>query len=320
MKSHPAAARLREVLFEQEDAAQRLALCRMTTGAAVVRTVWHLPPGNFLAEYADMLNKADTEAGKRRRKALDPVVYEGLRVVAAASTAAWALGSDHPAVKIAANGSFALLQRYVVAFHEDLWSYNSHLNVFLGALSLTRPVDDSAPASSADRSTSALLAALQAYYACMYLQSGMSKFVGAGWKWTEGSALHGAWGELGTRLGKYFAAERPELPPVLSKATVAYELAFAPLLLLAWHRRSLLGLSSAAFHGAVKVTLDISFWHLSWFSAPLFVVPTSVARPVAEAMWTSRKSKLLGGVITAAGAVAAAAPLLKSLRKNRSRG
>ncbi|MFJ6722352.1 hypothetical protein [Streptomyces sp. NPDC091259] len=316
MKPISVAARFREVFLEQEDAAQRLALCRITTGAAVVRTVWHLPPGDFLAEYADLLNRAGPASTKRR--ALDPVLYEGLRMVAAASTAAWALGADHAAVKITANVSFAVLQRYVVAFHEDLWSYNSHLNVFLAALSLAPPTAGSGADGLTPQTASALLASLQMYYAAMYLQSGISKFVGAGWKWSEGSALHGAWGELGTRLGKYLAAKYPALPPTASKATLIYELAFVPLLFAAWHRRHLLGLSSAAFHGTVKATLDISFWHLSWFSAPLFSVPRSVARPVAEVVQLPRRSKLAGGALATAGALAAAAPLLKAwLRKER---
>ncbi|MFJ9762447.1 hypothetical protein ACIRUY_01405 [Streptomyces erythrochromogenes] len=317
MKSISVTSKLREMLLEQDDAGQRLVLCRLTTGAAVVRTVWHLPPGDFMADYADMLNGSGTGSGTRR--ALQPHLYEGLRVLAATSAAAWALGNDHPAVKITANASFALLQRYVVAFHEDLWSYNSHLNVFLGALSLTRSSGDSVSSPGASQAHSALLAALQAYYAAMYLQSGISKFVGAGWKWTGGSALHGAWGELGTHLGKRLASHGGSLPRALSTATLAYELAFVPVLLLAWRRRALLGLSSAAFHGAVKATLDISFWHLSWFSAPLFVVPASLAEPVVEAIQAPRRSKLASGALVAAGVAVAAAPLVRALWGKRNR-
>ncbi|GHC47401.1 hypothetical protein [Streptomyces cinnamoneus] len=268
--------RLQEMALAQPDAPERLAMCRFTTGMAVLRTVWHLPPGSFFAEYAPLLDQAEQQDAPRR--VLAPAAYELLRAVTTLSVGAWTLGVDSPAVRALANLSFWALQQYVVEFHEDLWSYNSHLNLFLAALSLTPPGRDR-------RVDSALLLALQAYYAMVYLQSGVSKFVGAGRRWADGRTLRAAWGELGTPLGKWLARRDLRLSGALSALTLLFELGFAPALVAAWPQRALLGGASAAFHLAVKATMGISFWHLSWFAAPLFSAPPALGRRLASALY-----------------------------------
>ncbi|MFF4704389.1 hypothetical protein ACWC4D_09975 [Streptomyces sp. NPDC001288] len=303
--------------LHQEEAADRLLLCRLTTGAAILRTVWHLPPGRFLADYRPLVDEA---AGKQRRSStLPPLAYEALRYVAAASTGAWMLGARHPAVKVTANASFALLQRQVVDLDDSLYSYNSHLNVFLCLLSLA---DDTAEPGSTDvdqEYASALLLAMHAYYAAMYLQSGLSKLTSVGWKWTQGRVLRAAWAELGTPAGKRLSASSPALARGASTGALLYELAFAPALVAMWERKALLGLSSAAFHGTVKATMNISFWHLSWFSVPLFTAPAKSSHGYRRLLAAGARSMRAGRALTAAGALAGAAPLVTSWLKRRNR-
>ncbi|MFI6764190.1 hypothetical protein [Streptomyces sp. NPDC050355] len=308
--------RLGDIYLRQEQAADRLLLCRLTTGAAVLRTVWHLPPGRFLADYTPLVEEATGKPGRGR--APHPLAYEALRGIAAVSTGAWTLGARHPAVKIAANVSFALLQWQVVQLDDTIWSYNSHLNVFLGLLSLLDEHEESGRPDASDEYATALLAAMQTYYAAMYLQSGLSKLVAVGWQWTHGRPLHGAWGELGTTLGKQLSAMSTKPARAASTAALLYELSFAPLMIAAWRHRALLGLSSAAFHGAVKATMNISFWHLSWYSVPLFAAPARAAGGYSRLLAAGRQNKWAGRGAAVAGAVAGAAPLVRSWLKRRA--
>ncbi|MEV7185436.1 hypothetical protein [Kitasatospora sp. NPDC093102] len=325
-----------DAVLGRSHAAERLALCRLITGAAVLRTVWHLPSGRFVADYKPMVEEADGRPAKG--PALDPLVYEALRGVAAVSTGAWMLGARHPAVKIAANGSFALLQRQLVALDDDAYNYNSHLNVFLALLSLadepgsavagavTGAVAGTGAAVDAEyradpeytEYASAVLTALQAYYATMYLQSGISKLVKVGWRWTEGRTLRAAWAEVGTPAGKRLAAMDPGLAKAASTAALVYELAFAPLLVAAWRHKELLGLSSAAFHGAVKATMGISFWHLSWFSVPLFAAPDEAVRRCGRLLAAPRGNARARRGAAVAGALLGAAPLVRSWLRKRA--
>lgn len=295
---------LRRLAAVQPDAADRLAVSRLTTGLAIIRTVHHLPPGDVLAEYAEILDRAEERATPRRK--LSPAAYDALRAATIVSVGAWMLGVEHPVVKVAANASFAALQRHVVEFHEEMWSYNSHLNAFLALLSLT----DSRGAGAARPAgepllDAAVLSAMQAVYATVYLQSGVSKLAGAGWRWADGNTLRAGWGEFGTPLGKRLAVTDPRLASVASVAALALELGFVPALLLAWRHRAWLGAASALFHTSVKATMDISFWHLSWYSAPLFAAPPSTVRRVATAAYgrTGRAAKVAVAVAVAAAVV-----------------
>ncbi|MER7916498.1 MULTISPECIES: hypothetical protein [unclassified Streptomyces] len=303
--------------LKQEGAADRLLLCRLTTGACVLRTVWHLPPGGFLSDYKPLVDEAAGKQGKSRT--LHPLAFEALRCIAAASTGAWMLGARHPAVKITANASFALLQRQVVDLDDSLYSYNSHLNLFLGLLSL---VDDTAEPGSPytdEEYAAALLMAMQAYYAAMYLQSGLAKLNTVGWKWTQGRTLRGAWAELGTATGKRLSAKSPELARAASTGALLYELAFAPALVTMWKHKALLGLSSAAFHGTVKSTMNISFWHLSWFSMPLFTAPPKSAHMYRQLLATGARGIRSGRTIATAGTLVGAVPVVTSWLKRRNR-
>ncbi|KUH36407.1 MULTISPECIES: hypothetical protein [Streptomyces] len=222
-----------------------------------------------------------------------------------------------PAVRVAANVSFGLLQHQVVRLDRTLWSYNSHLNIFLGLLSLVEDIERDGDQDSAAAYATALLAAMQSYYAAMYLQSGLAKVLTVGWKWTRGSTLRGAWAELGTPLGKQLSAVGPNPARAASTGALVYELPFAPLMLAAWRLRWLLGLSSAGFHGAVKATMSISFWHLSWYSVPLFAAPDRATVACSRLLKAGRRNRWAGLGLAVAGAAVGAAPLVASWLKGR---
>ncbi|MEU3227027.1 hypothetical protein ABZ695_28225 [Streptomyces sp. NPDC006976] len=270
---------------DQPDAVQRLRLARYTTGAAILRTVWHMPSGTVVAEQRELLESAGQEPSGFQ---LSPAQYEAVRGVALVSAAAWALGNDRPEVKITANLSFLALQRHQVAMHQDLYSYTSHLNTFLLLLCL---VDAEAAGPDAthgrtppDRLASAALAAMQSYYALVYLQSGISKLRVTGVKWLDGRTLRGSLAELGTPLGKRLSRQDLRLLAAAGTAAVGFELAFLPGLLAGWRHKQVFGLLSLGFHTSIKATMNISFWHFAWFALPLFVLPAETEQRIGAAL------------------------------------
>ncbi|MFI6761057.1 hypothetical protein ACIBF5_18165 [Micromonospora sp. NPDC050417] len=270
-------AMLRQTFVQQPEAHQRLGLARVTTGAAVLRTLWHLPPGEVLHEYADQ-----AEPGWR----LDARQYEALRGIAFLSVAAWTLGCEHPAVRLAANGSFAALQRHVAHFDQRAWNYNSNLNLALLLLSTS---DTRGSLADPDRApstevASAMLAAMQLYYAWVYFQSGVAKLVVGGPKWVDGRTVAGSWAELGTPLGRRLARADRRVAATAGALSLLFELGFPAALLGLWQRKELVGAASLAFHAGVKATMDISFWHHSAFALPLFVLPSKAERVVAAVL------------------------------------
>lgn len=253
----------------------------------------------MLAEYAGVLDRAQQRV--RPRLSMSPPTYDALRMVTIASVGAWALGAEHPAIKATANACFGALQVQVVEFHDELWSYTSHLNAYLGLMSLFDTRREANPALA-----STILCAMQAIYASIYLQSGVSKLIGAGWRWTDGATLRAAWGEFGTPLGKWLSRADPRLAAGASTLALAFELGFAPVLLLFWRRRAVLGIASAAFHCSIKASMNISFWHFSWFSVPLFAVPNSIVERTANAFFCPGPKGAAKKVISAATVLAMA--------------
>lgn len=262
-----------EVWRRQPDARRRVALTRLTTGACVLHVLRRMPPAALVHEQRELLQRAGQP---KVWGELTPEQYVSARLVAAASVAAWTLGCEHLAVKVAANTSFAACQRHLVAMHEDLWSYTANLNVYLLALSAA---DSRWPRTTergdADDVHSAVLAVLQTYYGMVYLQSGFSKLKVGGWRWMNGGTLRGSLSELGTKRGRALARRPRSWAAAASVATIGFEVGFLPALLLMWERRRLLGVASLGFHAVVRATMGISFWHHSIFSLPLFLLPTS---------------------------------------------
>jgi hypothetical protein len=277
--SKGAGSGLARIWRDQPGAAERLRLARYTTGAAILRTVWHMPSGAVLAEQQQLLERAGQPPARFR---LTPAQYEALRGVAIVSAAAWALGSDRLEVKAAANLSFLALQKHQIGVHEDLYSYTSHLNTFLLLLCLAeakaRGPHTTRDLVPPDRLASAAVAAMQTYFATVYFQSGLSKVRASGMKWLDGRTLRASWSELGTPLGKRLSRQDLRLAAAASAAAVGFELAFLPGLLVGFRHKHVLGLLSLGFHASVKATMNISFWHFAWFALPLLVMPPDTER------------------------------------------
>lgn len=252
---------VRQWWTSQEDAAARLTLLRLTTGLAMLRATWHLPPASVFDGEGPMLDAAE---GRRQRRRLPRRQYEVMRWASMLSVAAWTFGCEHPLVKICANLSSCAVHGQSVRLHERSWNYASHLHIFLLALSAVR-----APSA---RVQSALVAGLQSYYTSIYFQAGLSKLVTAGPRWADGTTLRGSWAEYGTPLGRRLSTSDLRVAAVASGTTLLFELGLLPLLFLGGRRGwKMLGLSSLAFHAAVKSTMGISFWHLAWYAYPLFL-------------------------------------------------
>ncbi|MFE9454486.1 hypothetical protein [Streptomyces sp. NPDC006739] len=264
------------MLSEITGARERIALARITTGLAALNTLWHLPPGDVLAEpWNPSPPQTPAASGK-----LTAEQYEALRRLAFVSVAAWTLGCENKAVKFAANVSFAAVQRHVAQFDQRAWNYNSNLNVYLLLLSLTdsrgslaaEDTDETSPEVAA-----AVLAAMRMYYACLYFQSGLSKLLRSGPAWADGRTLRGSWAELGTRAGKWLSLRPMNVAAAASVLTLCFELLYPTAQLALRKRPHTVGLASLAFHASVKATMDISFWHHAVHALPLYVL-----RPEAE--------------------------------------
>jgi hypothetical protein len=267
---------------DQEDALQRLALTRYVVGAAIVRATWHLPPGSVFVNEGRLL---DLVSGRAPLNHLTGRQYEILRALALLSGGAWALGCEHPGLKAAANLSSCAVHWRNASLHDEVWNYNSHLNVFMLVLSCIdlggrREGGRKVPPEVA----AALVAALQSYYAWIYFQAGISKLLNGGAGWLDGTTVRGSWAEYGTPLGRSLSKADIRVAAAASIAALAFELSLFPMLLARPRYRPVLGLASVCFHAATKATMDISFWHLSWLAVPLFIADPSLARKISRVL------------------------------------
>jgi hypothetical protein len=281
--------RVARILFDQTDAAKRLGLIRLTLGYTILRTVWHLPPGEFFEEHQSMM--LSSSLGKKSFRRLTKEEFELLRWIVLVSVGLWSLGCRFRLLKLIANTSFASLSAFVVNFHPQLWNYNSHLNIFLAISSL---VDTNEAYSLCDQARetdgkkystqaqSLALATMQLYFVLTYFQAGLSKLLYGGLCWvTTGQTLKAALGETGTPLGKYLS--KFKLFTIGASAlTLCYELALLPALIFGWTRRRWIGFCTLLFHLGVKWTMDISFWHLAAFSFPLFILPADLDEQIKK--------------------------------------
>ncbi|GAA3836825.1 hypothetical protein GCM10022226_68450 [Sphaerisporangium flaviroseum] len=270
--------KLSDILFRQADAADRLPLVRVSLGAAVLRTIVQMPPGSFFAEHQDTV-MAVRQRGDRAVR-LTAFQFNALRLLSLASVGLWTIGVRHAAVRATAAASFAVLNGYVAQFHPRLWSYNSHLNLFLCAATAVDTtkwlsVGKRPPvASTKDEAQlqSLALTAMQLGSAAIYSQAGLSKILHGKVRWmSQGTTLKGALAVLGTPAGHRLSAN-DSLMRALSVVTVAGEAAFLPLLVTRWKDRRLIALGAIAFHLATKRLLGISFWHLWALYPALFIV------------------------------------------------
>lgn len=266
------------------DPALRLALSRWTVGAAVIRYTAHLPDSAFFAEQRPF---APGPPRPRRRRTGNTAPaprttarrVRTLKALTLAAVGTWTAGIAPRTSGAVATGAFALLNREVAYGLPGFASYTSHLNIMLATLaasdthrrlSLARPRPDT-PRQVRLRAAQTALA--QLFVATVYTQSGLSKLLHAGSHWIkDATTLRHALALYGTPTGRALSRQEA-LMPVLSAAAVAFEAGFLPALVLVPGARPLLGLSALAFHGTVKKTMDISFWHLAWLNAPLFLDP-----------------------------------------------
>jgi hypothetical protein len=270
--------RLSDILFRQADAADRLPLVRVSLGAAVLRTIVQMPAGSFFEEHQGTV-QAVRQRGRGAVR-LTAFQFNALRLLSLASVGMWTIGVRHVAVRATAAAGFAVLNGYVAQFHPRLWSYNSHLNMFLCAATAVDTtkwlsVERRPPAAiSKDEAQlqSLALTAMQLGSAAIYSQAGLSKILHGKAQWmSEGSTLKGALAVLGTPAGYRLSTNDP-LMRALSVATVVGETAFLPLLVTRWNDRRLIALGAIAFHLATKRLLGISFWHLWALYPALFIV------------------------------------------------
>lgn len=270
--------RTRTLLFEQPDAAFRLGAMRLSLVATVALTIRKLPPGEFFAEHADTVGALTGPAARRR--VLDAEAYERLRTGTLAALALWgATGSR--AAGLAAAGQYARLSEHVAAFFPQLWSYNSHLSVFLllvGAVdtsqTLTLPRGRTRRKSPDTRLQSLTLALLQLNVGVLYFQSAVSKLRYGGLAWmTSGRTLRASTALMGTPLGHWLYRDA-RLFRAFSVATVLVEAAFLPALVIGWPDRRLVALAAGGFHLGAAAVLGISFWHLWALFPALFLAPS----------------------------------------------
>lgn len=256
---------------------QQLAAVKLVTGMALLRSTWHLPPGDLFEREGALVRppRADHD-----RPNLVAEHYDTLRAVALVSVAAWTLGCDHWSVRAVANISTLAVHHHNAALVPDSWNYSTHLNFFLLMLSLYSEEEQRDPTVA-----TTLLEAMQICYAWGYLQAAVSKLRNSGVHWANGSTLRASWAESRSSLGRWLSRRDRRWAAAASTAALAFEAGFLPALLLPGRQRQLLGLAALGFHGATKATLGISFWHYNWYALPLFGVPDTAAE------WGSRLAK-----------------------------
>ncbi|GAA3737137.1 hypothetical protein [Micromonospora maritima] len=266
--------RLDQFLFHQPDPRRQAAAIRMNLVAVISLTVAKLPPGDFFEEHRDTVAAL---AGDEQRRMLTAKEYETLRATTVASLAAWG-ATGRRAAGLTAAAQFARLSQHVTTLHPKLWSYNSHLNVFLAVLGALDTSSDLALGRRAGRPSdprlqSLAIAFMQLYVGMLYFQSAVSKLKYGGVSWlSTGRTLRAATALTGTGLG-HRLYERKELFRYISIATVALEVLFLPLLLVGKPDRRLVALAAAGFHIGAAATTKIPFWHLWTLYPTLFWLP-----------------------------------------------
>jgi hypothetical protein len=230
------------------------------------------PYGDFYAETAGYLY----EPGPLLPflPALSPVAFYGLKLAVLALSLAFAAGAftrlSGPLLALA----FFVFNYYVSRFGGAQWSYNVHLNLFLGVICFAEAsrrlgLDARRPAAEspgAEARTAFALGFMQLYVAVMYLQTALSKLIygGLGWFW-RGETIYTNAILLGGERGQFLAG-LPGLPRTLGLLTLAFEGCFFFLFVAGVSRRAL-GAAAILFHLGTFAALGISFWHL-WLLYP----------------------------------------------------
>jgi hypothetical protein len=277
--------RIAALLYDQPDASFRLGAMRLSLVATVGITIKQLPPGSFFEEHRDTVGSL---VGTGRL--LGAEEFERLRTQTLASLALWGATGSRPAGLLAA-AQFARLNEHVAAFFPKMWSYNSHLNVFMLLVGALNTSDSLAIRTGRRRAPdprvqSLVLALLQLNVGVLYFQSAVSKLRHGGVAWmTSGQTLRASTAMMGTPLGHWLYRE-PRLFRAFSIATVAIEAAFLPALIIGWPDRRLIAAAAGAFHLGAAAVLGISFWHLWALFPALFLAPS----PRELQQWRQRRA------------------------------
>jgi len=171
--------------------------------------------------------------------------------------------------------SVTVIHGLISLFPSEIWTYNTHLILFLGlsTIGLPRPEKRSSRSimirlnlSGGSRNSSYALAFMQIWIVLIYFQTGLSKIIHSGPEWF----LSGRTAMTFTAFdGTYFGIWILEYPWIFrlgSTLTVLLEIAF-PLFLIVPRLRLLFLAGAFLFHTSTLVIMGISFWHL-WILFP----------------------------------------------------
>ncbi|AJC21071.2 hypothetical protein RO07_12455 [Pandoraea pulmonicola] len=168
--------------------------------------------------------------------------------------------------------AFAVLNGYVSGF-SSIWNYNTHLNIFLVALSFSPARSTTSQRSDEVRSSIVFFMRLQV--AIIYLQAGLAKLVLGGLNWPSRApfihlVLQGSW------ASSWFTSY-PQLIEMGGVLVIAIELSL-PVLLMCRRTRRAAALVAIGLHSVFFVTLGISFWHLWVLFPALFLLDSAQSR------------------------------------------
>lgn len=166
--------------------------------------------------------------------------------------------------------TFAVLNCYVAGFSE-LWNYNTHINIFLFALSFA-PGNVGSTQHSVEaihERNSAILFFMRLQVAAIYLQAGLAKLLSGGVAWsTLTPYLHIV---LQDGWAAQWLTQWPTLVMWGGIAIVLTEL-LLPVALMVRATQPYAAAVAIALHLVMFATLNISFWHLWVLFPALFMV------------------------------------------------
>lgn len=259
--------------FQQPQPFARLALLRASLGAVCALLVGLGPYGAFYVESAPFLYPADAWL-----PALGPESFAALKLLVLGSGVATALGLLPRLATLCLALSFGWLNFYISRFGGLVWSYNTHLVCFLGALVWVDTSQGFAlwvwrrapPPPAGEEWASFVLACLQLYIAVMYFQTGLAKLLQGGAAWfLGGQTIYVNALVLGLARGRWAAQTFPWMFPLLGLGTAVLEFGFLPVWCGGRGLRGAVGVA-ILFHCGTFALLGISFWHLWTLYPALF--------------------------------------------------
>lgn len=263
----PTADLLRDFVFGQPGAADRLSRVRTATAIVVGLLVALGPYGRFYVDTADLLY---TPGFPFHLPALGRayLVLRGLVVLSAVLAAAEML---LPVSTVVLAVAFALLNYYVSRFGTTLWITNTHLNLCLVLVAFAGLVPEHFEQGAPDGGVMAsyLVAAMQLSVGLIYFQAGLSKAIYGGVRWfTTGQSIYVATLLHGTRFGRSLT-RWPWIFRGFGVVTALVEFGFIMALPFPEARRAAV-IAAILFHLGTFAVMRISFWFLWTLYPALF--------------------------------------------------